>query len=59
MDMAQRDAVRENDGPAIISKWAIDNTTFLNGGLGQKTHKKYLILGHRLMAGKCLNGMKQ
>ena len=47
-DLDQRDAVRENDGPAMISNWAIDITTFINGGPGRKKHNKYLIIGHRL-----------
>ena len=46
-DMAARDAVRENDGPCVLSDWAMANTTFLN-----KRHNKYLDIGHRLMKSK-------
>ena len=48
-DLAQRDTVRGNDGPAIISNWAKDNTTFTSGQDG-KRHNKYILTGHRLMS---------
>ncbi|XP_076101214.1 uncharacterized protein LOC143071009 [Mytilus galloprovincialis] len=44
--MARRDAIRENDGPAIISNWKVDMISFHN-----HHHPKYFILGHRLVAG--------
>ncbi|CAG2241473.1 HARBI1 [Mytilus edulis] len=43
--MARRDAIRENDGPAIISNWKVDMISFHN-----HHHPKYFILGHRLVA---------
>lgn len=48
--MAERDAERENDGDAIISRWRLDMIPFWNNN-----HNKYLILGHILLSG-ILNG---
>ena len=44
---ARRDAERENDGMAMNAHWRIDSVNFWN-----KNHFKYLILSHRLTAGK-------
>ena len=46
-DLAYRDAVRENDWPAIISGWGMANTILLN-----KNHVKYMHIGHRLLNSK-------
>jgi hypothetical protein len=45
-DMARRDAIREADGEAMIHFWRVDMLDFWS-----KNHNKYLILGHRLIAG--------
>ncbi|XP_070547020.1 uncharacterized protein [Ptychodera flava] len=47
--MAERDAERENDGPAMLSHWKISMLDFY-----MNNHFKYLIAGHRLIA--CING---
>lgn len=47
--LCRRDAVREGDGPAIISMWKLDIVTFL-----VNRHPKYFILAHRLLVS--LNG---
>ncbi|XP_014678664.1 PREDICTED: uncharacterized protein LOC106818475 [Priapulus caudatus] len=46
LDRAQRDVVREGDGAAQISMWRISMPEFW-----LRRHHKYLILGHRLLAG--------
>ena len=46
-DMVARDAIRENDGPAMISLWAMENVSFQDRG-----HNKYLIIGHRLLSSR-------
>ena len=46
--LARRDAVRENDGPAMISHWKHDMIAFANNN-----HYKYMILAHRFLAGMC------
>ena len=46
MDLVRRDAVRENDGKAMMSHWRMDMLLFLNNH-----HPKYSLLGHRLLAG--------
>ena len=38
---------RENDGPAMISLWAMENVSFQDWG-----HNKYLIIGHRLLSSR-------
>ncbi|XP_070542604.1 uncharacterized protein [Ptychodera flava] len=45
-DLVRRDAVRENDGPAMLEHWKIDSLDFW-----QKNHFKYMILAHRLISG--------
>lgn len=45
--MAQTHAERTNNGDHIISDWRMDMVQFWN-----HNHYKYLILGHRLLAGK-------
>jgi len=45
--MARRDAIRENDGPVMVSLWKIDMLDFHS-----RNHYKYTILGHRLLAGR-------
>uniref|UniRef100_A0ABM0N1J3 Uncharacterized protein LOC102808213 n=1 Tax=Saccoglossus kowalevskii TaxID=10224 RepID=A0ABM0N1J3_SACKO len=47
--MAERDAERENDGPAMMSNWRVSMLDFW-----ENNHYKYLIIGHRLLA--CING---
>ncbi|VDI42943.1 Hypothetical predicted protein [Mytilus galloprovincialis] len=44
--LARRDAIKEHDGPALISNWKVDMVSFHN-----HHHPKYFILGHRLIAG--------
>ena len=46
-DAVRRDAIRENDGRAIIAFWRLDIPSFHNKG-----HNKYLIAAHNLIAGK-------
>ena len=46
-DMVACDAIRENDGPAMISLWAMENVSFQDWG-----HNKYLIIGHRLLSSR-------
>jgi hypothetical protein len=48
--MADKDAERENDGPAMISIWRINMIDFFNNN-----HNKYLILGHRILSGMIYN----
>ncbi|KAJ8300508.1 hypothetical protein KUTeg_022027 [Tegillarca granosa] len=45
-DRAYKDAVRENDSEIMISHWRMDMIQFW-----QNHHNKYLILGHKLLAG--------
>lgn len=45
--MANRDAVREGDGPAMLVSWRINMLQFW-----EKHHPKYLILCHQLLASK-------
>ena len=49
MDLSQRDATREGDGLAMLAQWRINMLEFFD-----RHHNKYLILGHRLLAGKSL-----
>ncbi|XP_038045923.1 uncharacterized protein LOC119720343 [Patiria miniata] len=44
--LAFRDAVREGDGPAILSHWRINTLQFWNN-----KHLKYFILAHNMLAG--------
>lgn len=46
LDMVHRDAVREADGLAMMSMWRCNMLRFWGG-----RHFKYLIVGHRLLAG--------
>jgi hypothetical protein len=46
LDMAHRDAVREADGPAMMTMWRCNMVRFWLGN-----HNNYLIVGHRLLAG--------
>jgi len=46
LDLCHRDAIREADGPAMMSMWRINMVRFWNGH-----HNKYLATGHRLLAG--------
>jgi hypothetical protein len=48
--MSHRDVVREADGLGMMSMWRINMLRFWGGGKW-----KYLISGHRLLAGKKLN----
>jgi hypothetical protein len=48
--MADKDAERENDDPAMISIWRINMIYFFN-----KNHNKYLILGHIILSGMICN----
>ncbi len=51
MDMVHRAMIRNGDGPAMMTMWRINMSRFWRGN-----HYKYLILGHRLLAGKlCLS----
>ncbi|KAK3102767.1 hypothetical protein FSP39_013804 [Pinctada imbricata] len=43
--LSRRDAVREADGDAMMSFWKLDNIHFFD-----RSHPKYLILAHRLLA---------
>lgn len=45
--LANRDAIRAGDGPAMLSTWRLDMLEFW-----QRRHPKYLILGHFLLASK-------
>ncbi|XP_077996732.1 uncharacterized protein LOC144453084 [Glandiceps talaboti] len=45
-DLVRHDAVKENDGPIMIEHWTLDMLDFW-----KKNHYKYMILGHRLIAG--------
>ena len=44
--LTRRQSIRENDGPAMIAHWKIDMPMFW-----ENNHYKYLIIGHRLLAG--------
>lgn len=46
LHIVQTSAERENDGHQLISDWRLDIVHFWNNN-----HNKYLILGHRLLAG--------
>nr|XP_022309155.1 uncharacterized protein LOC111114903 [Crassostrea virginica] len=46
MDLVRQNAVRENDGDAMMSHWKLDLLHFHN-----YHHPKYVLLGHRLLAG--------
>ena len=46
MDLVRHDAVRENDGEAMMSHWRHDIVQFHN-----RHHPKYVLLGHRPLAG--------
>jgi hypothetical protein len=46
LDLVCRDAVRENDGAAMMSHWKMDMILFHNNH-----HPKYVLLGHRLITG--------
>ena len=46
MDLVRQNAVRENDGDAMMSHWRLDLLHFHN-----YHHPKYVLLGHRLLAG--------
>lgn len=48
LHMAQTDAERRNNGDHMIADWRLDMVEFWN-----QNHYKYLILGHRLLAGTC------
>ncbi|XP_077862791.1 uncharacterized protein LOC102803909 [Saccoglossus kowalevskii] len=45
-DLTRRDAIRENDGEAMLDHWTFDMLDFW-----ERNHNKYMILGHRLIAG--------
>ena len=45
--LANRDAVREGDGPALLKFWRLNMPQFWQNG-----HPKYFILGHWLLASK-------
>ena len=47
MDLVHKDTIREGNGPAMMSVWRANMLRFW-----QRNHYKYLILGHRLLAGK-------
>ena len=47
LDLAHRDVIREADGYAMMTMWRHNMTRFWNGN-----HYKYLIIGHRLLAGE-------
>ena len=49
MDLVRLDAVRENDGLAMMSHWRMDMLQFHN-----RHHPKYVLLAHRLLAGNNL-----
>ncbi|XP_062602465.1 uncharacterized protein LOC134264190 [Saccostrea cucullata] len=46
MDLVRHDAVRENDGEAMMGHWRMDLVQFHN-----RHHPKYVVLAHRLLAG--------
>lgn len=46
MDLVRHDAVRENDGDAMMGHWRHDVVQFHN-----RHHPKYVALAHRLLAG--------
>jgi hypothetical protein len=48
--MADKDAERENDGPAMISIWRISMIDVFNNN-----HNKYLILCHIILPGITYN----
>ena len=43
--LIQRDAVRENDGPQLVTHWKLDFAHFFN-----YIHPKYVIVAHRIIA---------
>ena len=45
LDLCQRDVTREADGPGMIKMWRINMLRFW------PQHNKYMIIGHRLLAG--------
>ena len=45
-DLAEKDCVRENDGFNMAINWKINMPEFWNN-----KHNKYLIIGHKLLAG--------
>ena len=45
--MANRDAIREGDGPAILQAWKLYMPTLWN-----LNHYKYVIAGHKILARK-------
>uniref|UniRef100_K1R5V6 Protein YNG1 n=1 Tax=Magallana gigas TaxID=29159 RepID=K1R5V6_MAGGI len=45
MDLVRHDAVRENDGDAMMGHWRYDVVQFHN-----RHHPKYVVLAHRLLA---------
>ncbi len=45
-DVVRKDAIRENNGPALLKFWRIDMLQFW-----AHNHYKYMILGHRLLLG--------
>ena len=45
-EAVRHDAIRENDGPAMLKYWSLDMIQF-----EKYHHPKYKILGHRLLAG--------
>lgn len=46
LDMCHRDMIREGDGLALLSMWRMNMLRFWGG-----RHYKYMILGHRHLAG--------
>ena len=46
-NLCRRDAIRENDGPAMLSDWKRYSPEFHTG-----RHWKYAILSHTILAGK-------
>ena len=48
LDLVHRAMIRNGDGPAMMAMWRINMLRMWRGN-----HYKYLILGHRLLAGMC------
>ena len=46
LDLSHRDMIREADGLAMMAMWRLDMLRFW-----EANHYKYLIIGHRLLAG--------
>ena len=46
LEEVRRDAIRENDGIAMVSQWRLDMLSFHN-----RNHYKYIVMGHRLLSG--------